>query len=134
MISKKKSQSSVIDFPIDQIQKRLETWRRSHKPRSRLPIQLWNGAVRVARQCGVNKTAKALHLDYYDLKKRLEGAAVDRGSAPSFIELSPTTLSAIPECLIELEVRNGAKMRIHLKGTTVPDLSALSGVFWRVKR
>jgi hypothetical protein len=134
MISTKQSQSSVINNQTDQLQKRLETWRKSHKARSRLPVRLWNAAVRVAGQCGLNKTAKALRLDYYDLKKRLEAVAVDHGPAASFIELSPAASSPFPECLIELEARNGTKMRIHLKGMAVPDLNALSSTFWRIKR
>jgi hypothetical protein len=134
MISTKRSQSSVINKQINQLQKRLEAWRQSHKPRSRLPIRLWNAAARIAGRCGINKTAKALRLDYYDLKKRLEVATVKHGPATSFIELSPATSSSFPECLIELEARNGTKMRIHLKGMTAPDLNALSNTFWRIQR
>lgn len=134
MIFTKRSQSRVINNQIDPLQKRLEAWRKSHKPRSRLPVRLWNAAARVAGQCGLNKTAKALRLDYYDLKKRLEVAAVNHGPASSFIELSPAAPSLIPECLIELEARNGTKMRIHLKGMAVPDLNTLSSTFWRIKR
>jgi hypothetical protein len=134
MISTNQSQSRVINRQIEQLQKRLEAWRKSHKSRSRLPVRLWNAAARIAGQCGLNKTAKALRLDYYDLKKRLEVTAVNHRRAASFIELSPATASLVPECLIELEARNGTKMRIHLKGMAVPDLNSLSSTFWRVKR
>ena len=88
----------------------------------------------MAGQCGLNKTAKALHLDYYDLKKRLEDAANRNESTPSFIELSPFRSSPSPECIIELEARNGAKMKIHLKGVATPDLNALASTFWRIRR
>lgn len=134
MISNNQSPSHVINHQIDQLQKRLEAWRKSHKPHSRLPVRLWKAAARIAGQHGLNKTAKALRLDYYDLKKRLDVVAVSHGPAPSFIELSPATPSLVPECLMELEARNGTKMRIHLKGMAVPDLNTLSSTFWRVKR
>ena len=75
-----------------------------------------------------------MHLDYYDLKKRMNAATVSQGAVPSFIELSPTAAVSVPECIIDLESRNGAKMRIQIKGTGIPDLHELSNMFWRIKR
>jgi hypothetical protein len=132
MISTKPSPSDNTSHQIDHLRKRLDVWRKSHRARSRIPGRLWNAAVYVAGQCGLNRTAKALHLDYYDLKKRLDAGGVKRGPVRSFIELSPAPLSGpTPECIIELEKRNGAKMRVHMKGMGAPDLSALGDAFWR---
>jgi hypothetical protein len=116
---------------IKQLQKRLNAWRKSHRPRSRIPGRLWNAAVQVAGQYGLNQTAKALHLDYYDLKKRLDASSVEQGAVPSFMELSPAVSASTAECVIELETRSGSKMRIHIKGMGTPDLNALSSTFWR---
>jgi hypothetical protein len=89
-----------------------------------------------------------LGLDYYSLKKRVEAAGLagesaeggagrvaGRAPAAGFIELAtpasaglPST--SVPECILELEDPRGAKMRIHLKGTSAPDLAALSRSFW----
>lgn len=134
MISSKQSPSGDTNHQIDHLQKRLDAWRKAHRPRSRIPGRLWNSAVRVAGQCGLNRTAKALNLDYYDLKKRLDAGKIRRGPVPSFIELSPAVSGPTPECIIELETRNGAKMRVHIKGMGVPDLNTLSNTFWRSKR
>lgn len=134
MISAKKSPSPIINSQLERLQRHLEVWRKSHKPRSRLPGRFWNSAVQLARQYGLNKTAKALRLDYYDLKKRVSAGAVALETAPSFVELVPATSSPFPECLIELEARSGTKMRIHLKGTTLPDLTTLGSMFWRSNR
>ena len=134
MIKAKRSPSPILDSQLERLQQQLEVWRKSHKPRSRISGRLWNSAARLAGQCGLNKTAKALRLDYYDLKKRLDTAAVGDAPAPSFIELVPTVSSPSPECLIELEARSGTKMRIHLKGTTLPDLTTLGSMFWRNNR
>jgi hypothetical protein len=134
MKSAKQTPSPIINNQIDHLRKRLDVWRQSHRPRSRIPARLWASAVRVAGQFGLNKTAKVFRLDYYDLKKRLEAGTVGNKPAPSFIELSPTGSSPFGECLIELEARNGAKMRIHLKGAAMPDLNTLSSTFWRIKR
>ena len=134
MISAKQYPSSSSNHQIDQLRKRLNDWRKSHRPGSRIPVRLWDAAVRLAGQYGVNKTAKALRLDYYDLQNRLNGVIARSEPVPSFIELSPAASSPSPECVIELESRDGAKMRIHLKGTAVPDLNALSHTFWKVDR
>ena len=88
----------------------------------------------MAGQCGLNKTAKALRLDYYDLKKRVNAGVEVHGPAPSFVELVPATSSPFPECVIELEARNGTKMRIHFKGTALPDMTTLGNMFWRSNR
>jgi hypothetical protein len=126
-------QSPNLNPQIDQLQKRMDAWRKSHRPRARIPGRLWDAAVQVARQCGLNRTAKALHLDYYDLKKRLDAASTKQGTIPSFIELSAAVPTATAECVIELETRNSSKMRIHMKGMGMPDLNALSEAFWRSK-
>jgi hypothetical protein len=134
MISAKQSPSPNNSNRIENLRKRLDAWRKTHKARSRIPNRLWDSAAHVAGQCGLNRTAKALHLDYYDLKKRMNAAAVSQGPVPSFIELSPTAAVPVPECIIDLESRDGAKMRIHIKGMNVPDLDTLGRVFWRIKR
>ncbi len=105
--------------------------------RSRIPDTLWTAAVQAAGQYGLHRTTKALRLDYYALKKRVEDAATDREpdgeAAATFLEL-PTPVSAgASECVVELEDSGGAKMRLHLKGGAVPDVTALVRSFWGVE-
>jgi hypothetical protein len=134
MISSERSQSPTPNGQLEKLQRRLEVWRNSHKPRSPLPAQIWNAAARLAAHHGLNKTAKALHLDYCDLKRRVDAIAGRNESVPSFVELLPAASSSFPECLIELEDRSGTKMRIHLKGMPLPDLAPLGSMFWRNRR
>ena len=141
MMSTKQHPSPVVNPSIDQVRQRLARWRRTRRKGSRIPDPLWKAAVQVAGSYGLNPTARALRLDYYDLQKRLEAAAgpdpVGKSSLHSFVELVPascradgTTSAPVPECLVELESPRGAKLRIHLKGTPVPDLAALGRLFW----
>jgi hypothetical protein len=138
MISAQQSQSPLINPSIERVRQRLEGWRKTHRPRSRIPERLWNAAVRLAANHGLNKTARALRLDYYDLKKRLDAtvgpAAVGQEPVPSFVELVPASAAACPECLVELESRSGTKLRIHLKGAARPDLAVLGRLFWGDER
>jgi hypothetical protein len=130
----KRFQSSDSDKQIERLRKHFADWRKRRKPRARIPIRLWNAAVQIAGECGLNRTAKALHLDYYTLKTKLEASAGIQKSGPAFIELNPAATGATPECIIECENRNGAKMRIHIKGMEAPDLDAISSAFWRSKQ
>ena len=134
MTGTKRLQSPDSIKQIDHLRKRFEAWRKSSKPRTRIPKRLWQSAVQVAGRCGLNRTAKTLHLDYYALKKRLDASGGEQGEAPAFIEINPKAAGSTPECVIELENRNGSKMRIHIKGADSPDLNELSSAFWRSRQ
>jgi hypothetical protein len=90
-------------------------------------------AVDVADRHGLSRTATALKLGYYDRKKRVSErvSLPDDAVAPTtFVELSPTSLGMSCECAIELQKRDGSRMRIELKGASAPDLAAMSRSFW----
>jgi len=128
----------TISGPLEQVRQRLERWRKTRKRCSSIPDALWASAVELARQYGVNKTARALGLNYYSLKRRLEsgthpGLYEAKGGA-RFVELVTPLGNSSPECIVELEHPGGAKMKIHLKGKVEPDLVALTGLFWGAAR
>ena len=128
----------TISGPLEQVCQRFERWRKTRKRCSSIPDALWAAAVELARQYGVNKAARALGLNYYSLKRRLEsgthaGLYEPKGGA-RFIELVTPLGNSSPECIVELEHRGGTKMKIHLKGKVEPDLVALSGLFWSAAR
>ena len=123
---------------LEKVRRRFEAWRRNRTVRSRIPDSLWAAAVKVAERYGVHRTAKALRIDYYGLKKRVEEEGASsvnvpvRGDVATFVELAGPLPAGSGECLVELEDVSGAKMRVHLKGVEAPDLVALSGSFWGV--
>lgn len=120
------------DFPaaLSRAQREIEQWRRQHRPRARIPEELWREAAELAGVHGINRTARALRLDYYSLKKRAAAAAGPDERAPQFVEILPGGLPASrPECTIEVEDASGAKMRIHLQGGDFPDVAALARAF-----
>jgi hypothetical protein len=87
-------------------------------------------AVGLARSHGVSRTAIALGLDYYSVRKRVEGAVVKpRSDAPSFVQLPPP-IRVGKECRLELDNGAGATMRVHLVGYDAADVEALSRSFW----
>ena len=104
-------------------------WRRTHACGTRIPGRLWDSAAELVLQHGLSRTATALKLGYYDLKKRVAEKSSTTGPSSAFVELSPS-LSVPSECTIELEKRDGSRMRIEVTGVSVPDLGALTRSFW----
>lgn len=116
---------------MQKLQIQFAHWRSARPSRSRLPERLWLQAVALAEQHGLNKTASALRLDYYCLKRRMASRSKTSSAPAAFVELIATANRA--ECIVELESARGEKMRIDWKGSAPPDLIALSQVLWSRK-
>jgi hypothetical protein len=132
---------------LEGLRRRFDRWRRTHKARSRISESLWAAAVKLAAKYGLHRTAKALRVDYYSLKKRVEGDAVTAGARQQtaiiagnasaggdgqrFVEWPLSSRAGSCECILELEDAGGVKMRVHLKDIEAPDLTALSRSFWQ---
>jgi hypothetical protein len=109
---------------------RFQAWREKREPGSRIPQDLWDMAVGLARIHGVSRTATVLGLDYYGLRKRVEAAvARPQATATSFVEL-PSPIRVGKECRLELDNGTGAIMRVHLVGYEAADVAAVSRSFW----
>jgi hypothetical protein len=97
-----------------------DRWRQGRIARSRIPDRLWQIAVTVAGVHGVARTAAALKLDYYSLKRRLAerrspvGDTGDSIPSPAMVEFSDGT---------------GFTLRVQLPAGQVPDLVALGRSF-----
>ena len=118
-------------IPADLIQAaaRFERWRRNTSSGGRIPDSLWNLAVDLAQEHGLSRTANALKLGYYDLKKRLAQPGPRGMAADAFVELDPAALAMPCQCTIEFEKPCGSRLRIELRGS-MPDLEALGRSFW----
>jgi hypothetical protein len=130
----------IRDLPaqLEELGRRFERWRRTRKVRTRIPDRLWGSAVKLAGRYGIHRTARVLRVDYYALKKRVEGkAAATASNVPggpdgaAFLELPAAAWVGAGECTLELEDASGAKLRVHLKGFEAPDLAGLSRSFWQ---
>ena len=121
-----------IPVGMRRVCRRFERWRKGHQARLPIPEALWAEAAKAAREHGVFRAAKVLHLEYGKLKRMAEAspATVRPAIAPAtFLELMPPQTVGIAECLIELEGPRG-KMRVQWKGAPAPDLAELSRVLW----
>ena len=127
---------------LEGLRQRFERWRQTHPARSRIADPLWAAAVKMAGAYGIHRTARALRVNYYALKKRVEGESVvpsvprKDGTATTFIEFPPPVsvdfgkgVSGPCECTLELEDACGVKLRLHLQSIAAPDLAALCRSF-----
>ena len=134
MESKKLIAPPVIPAAFRAVHRQIEQWRKTRRHGEPMPESLWTMAADLAGKHGVARVARLLRLDYYSLKDRHEGLARQRNvrseTKPAFVELALPSPIAVPECTLELENPQGSRMRIHLKGASVPDLVLLSRSFW----
>ena len=127
-------QPANIPEALSEARCQLDHWR-SQQPnkRTRLPKEFWRQAVTLAKEHGLNKTARALNVKYYSLKKHLEQANLDKGCSAKpqadFVEFLPGTMTAGGvECMIEWADGHNATVRMHIKGAGLSELTALAQV------
>ena len=125
--------------PLERLRRRFDRWRSTHRVRSRLPEPLWRSAVGMAGRYGLNRTAKTLRLDYYVLKKHIERGGATIADLPTkesaaFVELTSSPFVGVCDCTLDFENAGGARMRVQLKSSAMPDLAALSRSFWDQQR
>jgi len=123
-------QRGELPRDLAQARSRFEAWRQRRPGGRRIPQPLWDLAVRLASQHGVSRTATALGLDYYSLKKQAEAVAQQLPSqSPAFVEL-PAPVVVGKQALFELDNGAGATMRVQLLGYDAADVEALARRFW----
>ena len=110
--------------------RRFDETRRHRRHGAPFPDDLWSLAAELAREHGLNRTARALGLDYYSLKKHLDAAGAPE-ARHDFIEIPASRLPSVATCTIEVESPHGARMRIQIYGGTLPDLVAITSTFPR---
>lgn len=141
--------AAVLPPRLEGVRRRFERWRQGRQSRARIPEPLWDSAVEMAAAHGVHRTARALRVNYYALKDRLEqriaageiapgsdaavgSSASASSSSPTFLEVTPPRRTDTCECTLELE-DGGAKLRLHLQGIAAPDLASLSRSVWELR-
>ena len=126
------------DLPaqLQRLTRRLNVWRSKRKRGQRIPEVLWKAAARLARFHGLNPTASALQLNYYDLQRRLATGLDPRKSrppAPTFVELPapPLARSVTDPGTLELTRPSGARLVLRLPAATPRHLLPLVQAFLR---
>jgi hypothetical protein len=109
---------------------RFQAWRQRRTGRL-IRDTLWTLAIRLVKTHGVSRTAFALGVDYYSLKKRAEAAAASErpSSGSAFVELpAPDVIGK--QCLFELSNAAGSTLRVQLVGYDTADVETLARAVW----
>lgn len=115
---------------LQPLAQRLKAWRAARTPGQRIPEDLWKAAADLARVHGLNPTAAALKLSYYDLQRRLSGVRVQRRPrvpAAPFVELAPpaSPFGQSEHGTLELVQASGARLTLRLPNASPRDFLAL---------
>ena len=119
---------------LAELRRRFASWRKKRRGRSRIPEELWQAAVKAAREHGVWRTAQRLGVSYYSLKARLKRKPppVDDNGAVEFVELPGKVLSAGPVSVVELQDGDGHRLRVELRAGV--DAQSLAVSLWKQRR
>ncbi len=115
---------------LRRVRSQFQIWRKQRQPGSRIPPHLWALAVRLVSTHGLSRTATALGLDYYSLKKQVADADDQpQSGGPAFLEV-PVPLVVSKQARFELDTGAGATLRVQLVGYDAADLEAFVRHFW----
>jgi hypothetical protein len=88
-------------------------WRSTRRLRSRIPEQLWQAAVDLAPFYSTHQIARALRLNYTELKQRIKKHLPQEEHAAEFIEIDMRQLLPTAPCVLELRSPTGFELKIH---------------------
>jgi len=125
-----RTQGSPGPTQLEEVRRQFEQWRASRTRPSPIPDPLWRAAVDLARHQGIDRTARALRVEYNALKRRVRATAAQRGARPRFVELPSLERSSGHDCVLEIQRARGAVMRIQVTGLAMADLVALTRAVW----
>ena len=136
MTTKPTTEAHDLPPQLHRLTQRLKAWRSKRQPGQRIPEALWKAAGGLARLHGVNPTASALGLSYYDLQGRMTagvGSTQSRATGPTFVELPapPLARSVTDPGTLELTRPSGARLVLRLSIATPRHLLPLVQAFLR---
>lgn len=127
------------DDLLRRAQRRLAAWRARHGGRGRtIPAELWAEAATLARAGGVEQTARKLRLDRRRLARLVEAepappkrpAFAEARARVEFVELDAEVVCARAQMVVQLEGRDGERVRVEMSGASATDVLAVARAFW----
>jgi len=105
---------------LEDVRQRFEQWRERRKHRTPIPDSLWEGMVSLCADHSIYRISRSLRLDYNVLKRGVfnsHRACLPKSvTSSAFIELALKASLPEAECLVEMEDKDGVKMKMHIKG------------------
>jgi len=118
---------------MDPVRAELAAWRGNPGRASRIPSTVWDQAMVLAKQYGVQAVSQVLKLSHGDLKRHVTGGdgrpRPASGLRPAFIEVKPESPAEGLACVIELTKGSGTRLRISLKSAGSVDWCQIREAF-----
>ena len=114
------------EHQLDQLAGQFEHWRQTRaNRRDRIPKELWDQAVALARVLPYSRVAHHLRLSSADLKDQMAGQREPNAApptAPGFVEVPPPPVQTqgVGSLEVELHRTDGARLRIHSPDASLP--------------
>jgi hypothetical protein len=122
---------------MEAMRQRIKRWRSEHPAYTRMPEELWAGAVALARVNGAYSVARDLGVRYETLKRRVEQPLATprvQEMRAGFVELDASEVFGKHEgagTVVELSGADGTKLTVRLACGERLDMGALTGTFLR---
>jgi hypothetical protein len=128
------SQPALATTTLKEVHFLFAQWRETRPHKCPIPEELWTAAVRLSNEYSIHKISRTLRLSHSELKARAERFHSNQAPAPSQDFISIDISSPHPaECIVEMEHRNGNRMRMHFNGKADLDLQSFAESFWSGK-
>ncbi len=117
---------------VEEVQRLFKEWRRNKKRRERIPEELWKAAISLTKQYSAHQISRHLHLNHSAVRDHIRAenpAEVIREKEAAFIEFDVIQAAIGSNCVIEIEKRGGAKMRMSFKCSS-SDMAGLAKTLW----
>ena len=126
--------TTALQPTLEEVSTHFKNWRQIKiNPREPIPKKLWQEAIDLALQYPLSTISKELRLGYTDLKERACISSIpqlkDTEINPNFIEFKYEQPFLLSEGTLEIEDKNGLKMKICFKGKPDLDLMNLAKAF-----
>lgn len=125
---------SSVEVPAElaRAQRQFEAWRQQHRPRTRIPEQLWDAAVSAAEASGLYRTSRQLRLSYATLKQhvamRQRRSEQPNSSSTDFIEVMPVLGAQAQRWTLDLCNQGGDTLHLEMHGGATLDVQSLASV------
>jgi hypothetical protein len=135
----------IDEAELEGVVKQFEQWRASRRKIERIPEPLWQAAASLYPRYTVFRIARALRLDFVDLRDRIHPkgrrnrslnrkGAVGAGSEVDglhFMELPAAPIAGLSECSVRMkDGPGGTRITIRLKGAGVGQLLEMLRGLW----
>ena len=133
---------------LEAVRSQFDTWRDSKKTKTeKIPTELWQAAEQLLGHYKFTHITKTLRLKSNDFKKHIKHNSIESKSViksnktpipipmSEFVELKPFNSQIHNyECTIEMQDKDGSKMRINTNGISSINIVHLTQTFWSNKK